>query len=48
VSVGDLIRYKEWYDTLDTLKQTVKVGKVFFNWTGAASGKAGSYFWERV
>ena len=42
VSVGDLLRYKQWYDTLATLKQTVKVGKVFFNWTGAASGKAGS------
>ena len=42
VSVGDLLRYKQWYDTLATLKQTVKVGKVFFNWTGAASGKARS------
>jgi predicted GTPase len=42
VSVGDLLRYKEWYDSLATLKQTVKVGKVFFNWTGAASGKARS------
>ena len=42
VSVGDLLRYKQWYDSLATLKQTVKVAKVFFNWTGAASGKAGS------
>jgi len=42
VNVGDLLRYKQWYDTLATLKQTVKVGKVFFNWTGVASGKARS------
>jgi predicted GTPase len=42
VSVGDLLRYKQWYDALATLKQTVKAGKVFFNLTGAASGKAGS------
>lgn len=39
VSVGDLLRYKQWYDTLATLKQTVAVGKVLFNWPGAALGK---------
>ena len=42
VSVGDLLRYKQWYDTLATLKQTVKAGKVFFNWTGVSPGKARS------
>lgn len=42
VSVGDLLRYKQLYDTLATMKQTVEVGKVFFNWTGVASGKARS------
>ena len=40
VSVGDLLRYKQWYDTLATMKQTVDVGKVFFNWSGAVTGKA--------
>ena len=47
VSMGDLLRYKQWYDSLTTLKQTVKVGKVFFNWTGAASGKARSALWGK-
>jgi len=39
VSVGDLLRYKQWYDTLATMKQTVAVGKVIFNWPGAKLGK---------
>jgi len=39
VSVGDLLRYKQWYDTLATMKQTVAVGKVLFNWPGAKLGK---------
>ncbi len=39
VSVGDLMRYKQWYDTLATMKQTAEVGKIFFNWPGAALGK---------
>jgi predicted GTPase len=42
VSVGDLLRYKQWYDTLATMKQTVDVGKVFFNWSGAAFSKVRS------
>jgi predicted GTPase len=39
VNVGDLLRYKQWYDTLATMKQTVDVGKVLFNWPGGALGK---------
>ncbi len=39
VSVGDLLRYKQWYDTLATMKQTVDVSELFFNWPGAAFGK---------
>jgi hypothetical protein len=39
VNVGDLLRYKQWYDTLATMKQTADVGKLFFNWSGAKLGK---------
>ena len=39
VNVGDLLRYKQWYDTLATMKQTVDVGKLFFNWSGTKLGK---------
>jgi len=39
VNVGDLLRYKQWYDTLATMKQTVDVGKLFFNWRGTKLGK---------
>ena len=28
VNVGDLLRYKQWYDTLATMKQTADVGKL--------------------
>lgn len=39
VSVGDLLRYKQWYDTLATMKQAVDVGHALFNWPSAALGK---------
>ncbi|MEQ1531145.1 MAG: GTPase [Methylococcales bacterium] len=39
VSVGDLLRYKHWYDTLTTMKQAVDVGHALFNWPSAALGK---------
>ncbi len=39
VSVGDLLRYKQWYDTLATVKQAVDVGHALFNWPSAALGK---------
>ena len=41
VSVGDLLRYKEWYDTLATMKKS-NIGKLFFKWPGAKSGKVRS------
>ncbi len=42
VNVGDLLRYKQWYDTLSTMKQAVDIGHFFFNWPGAALGKVRS------
>jgi predicted GTPase len=39
VNVGDLLRYKQWYDTLGTMKQAVEIGHFFFNWPSAALGK---------
>ena len=42
VSIGDLIRYKQWYETLAAMKQTANAGKVLFNWQGAAFGKVRS------
>jgi predicted GTPase len=42
VSVGDLIRYKKWYDKVATLKETLDAGYFFFNWPGAALGKVRS------
>jgi uncharacterized protein len=39
VSIGDLLRYKQWYDALATMKHTAHVGKLLFNWPGAAFGK---------
>jgi predicted GTPase len=42
VSVGDLLRYKQWYDTLATMKQAADVGHFLFNWPGAALGKVRS------
>ncbi len=42
VSVGDLIRYKKWYDKVATLKETLDAGYFFINWPGAALGKVRS------
>ncbi|ESS67658.1 GTP-binding protein HSR1-like protein [Methyloglobulus morosus KoM1] len=42
VSVGDLIRYKKWYDKVSTLKETLDAGYFFINWPGAALGKVRS------
>jgi uncharacterized protein len=42
VNVGDLLRYKHWYDTLSTLKETVDASYFFFNWPGAALSKVRS------
>lgn len=39
VSVGDLLRYKQWYDTLANVKQAVDVGYALFNWPSAALSK---------
>jgi predicted GTPase len=40
VSVGDLVRYKQWYETLSTVKETFSMGMWLFNWPGAALGHA--------
>ena len=42
VNVGDLLRYKHWYDTLSTFKETVDASYFFFNWPGAALSKVRS------
>jgi uncharacterized protein len=42
VSVGDLFRYKKWYDKAATLKETLEAGYFFINWPGAALGKVRS------
>jgi predicted GTPase len=47
VSVSDLLRYKQWYETLASMKQTADVGKLLFNWSGAASGKLRSSLWGK-
>ncbi|MDD1644681.1 MAG: 50S ribosome-binding GTPase [Methylococcaceae bacterium] len=47
VSVGDLLRYKQWYDTLATMKPIVDAGKVLFNWPGAKLGKVRSSLWGK-
>ena len=39
VNVGDLLRYKQWYATLASMKHTVAAGKALFNWPGAKLGK---------
>ena len=41
VSVGDLLRYKQWYDTLATLKKS-NIGKLFFKMPAAKSVKVPS------
>jgi predicted GTPase len=41
VSVGDLLRYKQWYDRLATMKKTAEVGRMLFNWPESAFGKVG-------
>ncbi|MBK8817251.1 MAG: GTPase domain-containing protein [Methylococcaceae bacterium] len=42
VSVGDLIRYKKWYDKATAMKETLEAGYFFINWPGAALGKVRS------
>ncbi|MDD5460685.1 MAG: 50S ribosome-binding GTPase [Methylococcales bacterium] len=39
VSIGDLMRYKQWYDRLAVMKKTAEVGELLFNWPGWAFGK---------
>lgn len=39
VNVGDLLRYKQWVDRLNLLKQSLEVGNMFFNWPGVALGQ---------